>query len=732
VNETIPQLDGADDVPNMPQRRRFGMRGRSFSQQPLHKSSTKNAVCAVVGSDASAQTETKEKMFCKGVTELKTNEFCLLTDLERESMHVSQEDDFVDINNDSKNPVITGDVETEHENNIRECLLNISNDSNGSVMKESIDTASETVLVATCHSVTDIKSSTREMETSTEIRPVEVNSLFVFAGNDNSPVGIGSMKSVSEDCPSSINGVVEHATDDNGMETEPRIDLDTVVAASDSVDPVLSGVKVSESLKIFSEDLPDISEDNTVPSIVIAESKPSIFSGLSEVLENSNVQVTRVVGSQSANLAVKQTCNGFGLFLPTDGSSNSEMNFQPVSVVCCNTYTSSCMSDGSVHDLQLNSLGSNVEVGRQDCEQFGQGVLIGDPSFMAQSSLSGDNDFQVNEPLCNGNTFSTSLCSDQNLETSKSSYLSDIDTYLLAQYDTQTIQEISSEKNTVSCRTSYHHNSDQKQNSGSCTRLIQSRKVKTRNSKLHYTCDSVKSNSKMKKSCMQYSEGNDLSVERVVTKWTSRCVLPKGSLNAGTERKEVPLPAVSMLKSPVDVSPVEVKRIETILWEGNIDEIIQPKDGSINDGLSSQNEVENAREMLESYVQKIEGKTKNGHRANANNHVTGKKSKEELALPIGDRMDRSAVSTQTQNVLSKLIYQNSNTMTKKSMLPASQQYAVAVNDKKYAGHSNGIYLKKLARKQQRERRRKLSLSYRRKTTSLTSEDRNICETNSVM
>jgi hypothetical protein len=373
------------------------------------------------------------------------------------------------------------------------------------------------------------------------------------------------------------------------------------------------------------------------------------------------------------------------------------------------------------------------DVDGQDCEQFRQSVLIGDPSFMAQSSLSeGDSELQMNELFCNGNTASTWLSSEQSSETSKSSYLSDFSSDLLAQYDTQTAQEISPEKNNVSCKTSHHCNkSDQKQNPGNYTRLIHSRRMTTQNCKVHYTSCSSKSSGKIKKPSVQCNGGRDSSGEMVVAKQLLSChVLPRVSLDINTEGKGGSLPTVSTLPSctfecPMEVSLVEAKRIETILLEGNIEEIIQLKEDSFDNGLSPQNGGENASKMIESYSYKTGCET-----TNAKICIADKKgaSKEGTELFVGDSVDSSAISTETQNVLSESLHPNGNTLT----FPASQVYAVRVNDEKCTGHSNGIYLKKMARQLQRKKCKKLSLSYRRKAASLTSKERNRHKTNSIV
>lgn len=121
MNETVPQLDGMDDVLDMPRRKRFGMRGRSFLQKPVPKPSTENCITAVTRSDTSVLASNSE-MFCNGVTELKS---CLSTGPEKE-MCVRQ------VTTDGKCPVTDGGMKTEHENGtISNCLLGVSRDGDG-------------------------------------------------------------------------------------------------------------------------------------------------------------------------------------------------------------------------------------------------------------------------------------------------------------------------------------------------------------------------------------------------------------------------------------------------------------------------------------------------------------------------------------------------------------------------------------------------------------------------
>lgn len=721
MNETVPQLDGTDDVLDMPRRKRFGMRGKSFLQKPVPKPSIENCISAVIRSDTSVLASNSD-MFCNGVTELKTNEFCLSTGPEKE-IYVKE------VITDGKYPVIAGGMKTEYENDtIRNCLLGLSRVGDGSVTMESIEAASQTDPVTTDGSVMDTKSyddpvGTTDMKTDTEISSVELYNLSIVAQNVNGPVGIGNMRTMPEDCQSSLNDLMTCVCHENGIETESVIDPDALVAVpEDCIDPAISEVTESESLKILSEPSVKVLGNITADGMLVdPESNPSLFNSLPEVSEDSDFQVA----SESADHKDKQICNGFDPFLPADESSNSEINFLPLSVMCCNMST----SDGSAHDLQLNGARGMFDVDGQDCEQFRQSVLIGDPSFMAQSSSSeGDNDLQLNEVFSNGNTSTTWLSSEQCSETSKSSYLSDFSTDLLAEYDTQTAQEISPENN-VSCKTSLHYNSsDRKQNPGNYTRLRYSRRTMTQNCKLHYASCRLKSNGKIGKPTVQCNGGTDSSGEMVVAKQLLSChVFPKVSSDIDTERKGVSLHTVGTLPSctfecPMEVSLVEAKRIETILWEGNIEEIIQLKENSVDNGLSPQNGGENGSKV--SYSHKTGGET-----ASAKICITGKKSasKEGTELFIGDRVDSSAINTETQNVLSEFLHPSGNTLR----FPASPVYAITVTDEKCTGHSNRIYLEKLARQLRRKKSKKLSLSYRKKAASLTSKERNRHKPNST-
>jgi hypothetical protein len=719
------------------------MRGRSVPQQSVCKPSVKNCNSAVVRNGSFLWTADSENKFCNGVTELRTKEFCLSAGPEKEStcMHINLADDFTEVTDVNRNPVIAGNVETEHENSVKVSFMDVSSYTDGSITVEHT-AISETGPITTDDSLMDTKCShslvgTRHVETSVEIGAFGLDSSLVGAENDDGYVGIGNVKSMSEDCLSPIDGLTT-CSDNSGAETVSKNDRDALAEVPGvCVDPVTSEVIVSESEKILSEDLLEVSENITDPGTIKsvsvgAETKLSILNALSEVSEDHDIQGMRNVGSEPAELATKQVCNGIGPFHFVDGSSNSEINFRPVSVVCCNMHKSSCMSYNSVHDLQSNCSGSSFEVDGQECEQFRQGILIGDPSFTAQPSLSeGDNELQVNELFTSTSRSSIWLSSEQTSETSKSSYVCDIDTDLLAQYDTQTIHEVSPE-NIISHRTSHCcNNSDQKQISENCSRLLRSRRM-TQKSEVRYTSDSSESNNNVRKTCMQHCRGTYPSVETAASKQISRChVLPKVSLNTDTQGKECFFPTVSTLssyayKSPMEVSPVEVKQIETILWEGNVDEIIQLKDCSVNEGLSSQNEVENSKEILESYVQKAGSETKNGHIGDVNNDINGKNYKEGIELCVGERQDRFAVSTQTQSMLRKIFCQNGSALTRRNTQSASQACAVGMNT------ANGIHSKKLARRLQREKRKRLSLSFRRKVTSLTARGGKKLETNSIM
>lgn len=243
----------------------------------------------------------------------------------------------------------------------------------------------------------------------------------------------------------------------------------------------------------------------------------------------------------------------------------------------------------------------------------------------------------------------------------------------------------------------------------------------TRSSKVEYT-----PNNKTEKPCMKCNKGIDSSVKTEVTEHMAKCLVhPKLSLGADTEEKEI-FPTVS--EHPLDIFPAEVKRIESILWKGNMDEIIELKDSSVEDDVPSLNEVQNSREILDNYVQKAWGTGKNRHRTNANNNAVGKKCKEGIELPI---TERSRVTVQTPSVNGKLVFQSSNTLTKQSTLQALLP-AVTAHNGKYAAQSNGISSEKLTRRLQREKRTRLSLSYRRKSACQTSKDSNRPVTNSFM
>jgi hypothetical protein len=729
VNETVPQLDGTDDVFDMPRCKRFGMRGRSFLQKPVPKPSVETCVSAVVMSDTSVLASNSE-MFCNGVTKLKTNEFCPSTGPGKE-MCVKQ------VTTDGKYTVIARGMKTEHENDtVINCLLGVSRDGESSLTMESIEAASQTDRVTSDASLMDTKScndpvDTTDMKSDKEISSVELYSLPVVAQNVNGPVGVGNMRTLPEDYTSSINDLMTCVSHERGIETESVIGPDALVALpEDCVDPAISKVTKCDSLKILSEPSVEVSENITADGMLVdPDSNPSLFNSLSEVSEDSDIQAMGYMDSESADPKDKQICNGFGPFLPADESSNSEINFLPLSIICCNTST----SDGSAQDMQLNGSRGMFDIDGQDCEQIRQSVLIGDPSFMAQSSLlEGDNDLQLNELFCNGNTSSTWLSSEQYSETSKSSYLSDFSTDLLAEYGSQTDQDISPVKDNISCKTSHRcNNSDQKQNPGNNTRLRHSRRMITQNYKVDYTSCSSKSNGKIEKPSMQCNGETDSSGEIVVGEQLLSChVLPKVSSDIDTEGKEVSLPTLSTLpcctfECPMEASLVEAKRIETILWEGNIEEIIQLKEDSVDNGLSPQNGGKNASKVIESYIHKTGRET-----VNAKICITGKKSasKERTEFVVGDREDSSAVSTETRNVLSEFLHPSCNTLR----FPASPVYAITVNDEKCIGHSNGVYLKKLARQLRRKKCKKLSLSYRRKAASLTSKERNRHKSNGIV
>jgi len=716
VNKAIPQLDGTDDIPDMPQRRRLGLRGHLFSKQAVHKPKTNSSITRVVRSDACLGSVDSKKL-CNVVTERKSTECSVSLSPEEEDMHVDQADD-MEITSDSKNPAIAADVETEDENDsIRNSLMIVSNESKCSVAVEGTEASSEHVPIITNDSMLDTKSDnspigTVDIEDSAEISPVELDRLLL--GTEGDSIDVESMQSVSQDC----------------LSPENSLDALKVIHVG-SVQAVTSEVVGSECLNNALEDMLEISGDRTVPSavegmLIDPETNPCnhAFSNVSEVSESRGMKCKV---AESYSLAQKRICSGFGPFHPTDESSNSERNFKPVCFVCYNTNTAACTSDGSVHDLHLNTSGSSFEVNGQYCEQFRRDVLIGDPSFTAQPSLSdADNELQVNVFFSNSNTSSVWLSSEQSSETSNSLYVSDIGTDLLAEYDAQPVQEISLVKNTFSCGTSDHHNSSNKTpKSGRCSGLIQPRRIMTRNCRVEYTY-----NNKTEKPHMKCTTGIESSVKTEVTEDLAKCLVhPKLSLDADTEIKEISFPTVS--EHPLDIFPVEVKRIESILWKGNMDEIIELTDSSVKDDVSSLNEVQNSREMLDSYVQKAWGAAENRHRANANKNAVGKNCKEGIELPVGDIMERSAVTMQTHRVNGKLVCQNNNTLTKQSTLPALLP-AVTVHNGKYMAQSNGMRSEKLTRRLQREKRTRLSLSYRRKTACRTSKERNKPVTNSFM
>ena len=716
ANKAIPQLDGTDDIPDMPQRRRLGIRGQLFSKKAVHKPKINSSITTVVRSDAYLGTVDSEKL-CNVVTECKSIECSVSFSPEEEGTCVDQADD-MEITSDSKYSAIAAAVETEDENDgTRNSLMVVSNESKCSVAVEGIEPSSEHVPIITNDLMMDTKSDnspigTIDIEDSAEFSPVELDRLWL--GTEGDSIDVESMQSVSQDCLSSENS------------------LDALkVIYEGSVHAVTSEVVGSQCLNIALENILETSKDRTVPSavedmLIDPETNPCNLA-FSKVSEASESQGMKCKDTESCNLKRKGICSGFGPFHPTDESSNSERNFKPVCFMCCNTNTSSCTSDGSVHELHLNTSGSSFGVNGQCCEQFRQAVLIGDPSFTAQPSLSdADNELQVNMFFSNGNTSSVFLSSEQSSETSNSLYSSDIGTDILAEYDAQPVQEISLVKNTFSCRTSDHHNSSNKtQISGRCSGLIQPRRIMTWNSKVEYI-----SNNKTEKSHMECSTGIESSVKTEVTEHLAKCLVqPKLSVDADTEIKETSFPTVS--EHPLDIFPVEVKRIESILWKGNMDEIIELTGSSVKDDVSSLNEVQNSREILDSYVQKALGTAKNRHSANANKNAVGKKCKEGIELPVGDIMERSAVTTQTQGVNGKLVCQNNKTLTKQSTLPALLP-AVTVHNGKYMAQSNGIRSEKLTRRLQREKRTRLSLSYRRKTASQTTKERNRPVTNSFM
>jgi hypothetical protein len=718
VNKTIPQLDGTNDILDMPRRRRLGIRGKLFSKKAADRPTVSGSITTVVRSDESLETVDNGKKLCNGVVECTSIECSASVSPDEEGLHVDQAD-YIKVTSDSKNSAIAADVGTEHECDVTTNSLNIvSSGSNGSLAMEDMEASSEYVPVTTDGSMMDAKSDTIpidtiDFETSTEFNPVNLDRLLA-PESDNDSVGVGSMQSVSQDCLSSENS----------------LDALTVLHRG-SVHAVTSEVAGAESLQIAFKDLLESAEDRTASNaiddmLIDPETNPCNHA-LSQVSGAGDSRGMKYIDSESGNRSPKGICSGFGPFHPTDESSNSEINFKPVCVVCCNTNNSSCTSDGALPESHLSTSGSSFEVNGQYCEQFRQAVLIGDPSFTAQpSSSDGDNELQVNEVSSNGNTSSTWLSSEQNSETSKSLYLSDIGTDLV-EYDAKTVQEISPVTNAFSCRISHQcKRSNKTQKSGRCNRLIQSRRVMTRKSQVEHTSDN-----KTEKPCMKCSTGRDFSAKTEVTEQISNChVQPKLSLNSDIEEEEISIPTVS--ECPLDIFPVEVKRIESILWTGKMDEIIELKDSSVNDDVSTLNEVQSSRELLDSYVQKTWGKTKDRHRANANKDAVGKKCKEGIGLPMGDRMERSALTAQTRSVLGKLVCENNNALTKWNTLPASRLPAVKVHNGKYVGHSNGIRSEKQAKRLQREKRKRLSLSYRRKTASQTSGERNKPVTNSIM
>jgi len=716
VNKAIPQLDGTDDIPDTPQRRRLGIRGQLFSKKAVNKPKINSSITTVVRSDACLGTVDSERL-CNIGTECKSIECSVSVSPEEEGTCVDQAYD-TEITSDSKNPEIAADVETQDENDsIRNSLMVVSNESKCSVAVEGIEASSEHVPIITNYLMMDTKSDnspigTIDIEDSAEISPLELDRLLF--GTEGDSVDVESMQSVSQDCLSSENS------------------LDALkIIHEGSIHAVTSEVVGSECLNIGLEDMLEISKDRTVPSavedmLVDPEANPCnhAFSKVSEASESKGMKCK---DTESCSLSQKGIFSGFGPFHATDESSNSERNFKPVCFMCCNTNTSSRTSDGSVNDLHLNTSGSSFEVNGQYCEQFRHAVLIGDPSFTAQPSLSdADNELQGNMFLSNGNTSSVWLSSEQSSEISNSLYISDISTDLLVEYDAQPVQEISLVKNTFSCRTSDHHNSPNKtEKSGRCSGLIQPRMIMTQNSKVECT-----SNNKTEKPRMKCSTGNKSSVKTEVTEHLANCLVhPTLSLDADTEIKEISFPTVS--EHPLDIFPVEVKRIESILWKGNMDEIIELTDSSVKDNVSSLNEVQNSREILDSYVQKAWSTTENRHRTNANKNAVGKKCKDGIELAVGDIMERSAVTTQTQSVNGNLVCQNNNTLTEQSTLPALLP-AVTVHSGKYMAQSNGIRSEKLTRRLQKEKRTRLSLSHRRKTACRTSKERNKPVTNSFM
>jgi hypothetical protein len=270
ANETIPQLDGTDDVLDMPRCKRLGVRGKSFVQKPVPKPSAENCISAVVKSDVSLLASNGE-MFCNVVTELKTKEVYLSSSPEKETC-VKQ------ITVEGRNAVIAGGMETQHE------------DGEAPVSQESLEAALQTGPVTADDSVIDTKrDDCIDMKTDVEIRPVESCSLLIVARNVNGPVDAGNMRSLLEDCPSSVT-CVSH---ENGIETESAIDQKSLIAVpEDCVELAISAVTKSESLKILSEPLVEVSD------------------ALSRVSQDSGVQVMGYLGSEPAALIDKQTNNG--------------------------------------------------------------------------------------------------------------------------------------------------------------------------------------------------------------------------------------------------------------------------------------------------------------------------------------------------------------------------------------------------------------------------------------
>jgi hypothetical protein len=290
VNESISQLDGTDDVPDMPLCRRLGVRGKSFLQKP--KPSAGSCISAV---DVSVLASNSE-MFSNGVTELKTNEFSLSTGPEKETC-VKQ------VTVDGRNAVIAGGMQTHHEDDsMRNCLLSLSEDGEGCVSEESMEAALETGPV-TANTKCDDCVGTRDMKTDAEIWPVESCGLSVVARNVSGPVDAGSTRTLLEDGPSSVT-CVSH---ENGIEAEPAVDLNSFVAVpEDCAEPALSGVTKSECLQMLSEPLVEVSESVTAGILL----DPSIRHGLSRVSQDSGVRVMGCVGSEPADLKDERTNSG--------------------------------------------------------------------------------------------------------------------------------------------------------------------------------------------------------------------------------------------------------------------------------------------------------------------------------------------------------------------------------------------------------------------------------------